>query len=528
MLSNKNKIYFSLENLYIFFLFLVSFLVNLYYASRGVFPLDSFLHFDSAYKILNNEIPVRDFWIVHGIFPDYLQAIFFKIFDANWISYILHPSLLNSLISIFTFYILRLLDVNKHLAFFFCIFFGILAYPPSGTPFIDHHSAFFSLFGIYFFILGIKKKRLIYYFLLPFMFGFAFLSKQVPATYIIFVISLLIICFSIVKKNSKFITYSFAGTFSFILLLIGFFKFQGIELKLFLEQYILFPISIGSSRYSKFAPDLFGLLHHFKFILLSLLPLFYFLIFKFKREKDFFKNDDFYICFLIILFSLCLMFHQTLTKNQTFIFFLIPFNIIFGVYFLEQVNIKNKNIILLILFFITLFLTIKYHLRFNENRKFHELNNINFENAIPADFIDQRLKGLNWISPNFEEPLDELKLVKFLVKTIEDDKNNVMLITNYLFFDSVISKKINSPSRTYDPISFPRKNNKYYDSYRKIFINKLKINKIKNIYIFDGIPIVQEQINRYVVHYVSKNCFDITKITPEIVKLSLKTCKDLN
>ena len=115
-----------------------------------------------------------------------------------------------------------------------------------------------------------------------------------------------------------------------------------------------------------------------------------------------------------------------------------------------------------------------------------------------------------------------------MVKTIEDDKNNVMLITNYLFFDSVISKKINSPSRTYDPISFPRKNNKYYDSYRKIFINKLKINKIKNIYIFDGIPIVQEQINRYVVHYVSKNCFDIIKITPEIVKLSLKTCKELN
>ena len=47
------------------------------------------------------------------------------------------------------------------------------------------------------------------------------------------------------------------------------------------------------------------------------------------------------------------------------------------------------------------------------------MNNINFENAIPADFIDQRLKGLNWISPNFEKPLDELKLVKFLVKTIE-------------------------------------------------------------------------------------------------------------
>ena len=174
MLSNKNKIYFSLENLYIFFLFLVSFLVNLYYASRGAFPLDSFLHFDSAYKILNNEIPVRDFWIVHGIFLDYLQAIFFKIFDANWISYILHPSLLNSFISIFTFYILRLLNVNKHLAFFFCIFFGILAYPPSGTPFIDHHSAFFFTNCNIFFYIRHKEKNIDLLFFFTFHVWFCF------------------------------------------------------------------------------------------------------------------------------------------------------------------------------------------------------------------------------------------------------------------------------------------------------------------------------------------------------------------
>ena len=527
MLSNKNKIYFSLENFYLFILFLVSFLINLYYANRGVFPLDSFLHFDSGYRILNNELPVRDFWIVHGIFPDYLQAIFFKIFDVNWIGYIIHPSLLNGLISIFTFYILRLLDVNKHLSFVFCIFFGILAYPPSGTPFIDHHSSFFSLLGIYFFILGIKKKKFIYYFFLPFMFGLAFLSKQVPAIYVIFAVSLLIIFFSIIRKNKNLIIYSFAGTFSFVLLLMTFFKLQDIELKSFLEQYILFPISIGSSRYDKFDPDLFGLLHHFKFILFSLLPLLYFLIFKFKKKRDFFKNDDFYICLLILSFSLCLMFHQTLTKNQTFIFFLIPFNIIFGIYFLEQTSLKKKNIIFVTLFFITLFLVTKYHLRFNENRKFHELNNIDFNNTIPAELIDKRLKSLNWISPNFKEPREEIELVKFLVKTIEDDKKNVMLITNYLFFDSIVAKKLNSPSRTYDSISFPSKDNKYYNSYREIFINKLKTKEIKSIYVFDGVRISQEQIN-YVAHYVSKNCFDRIEIKPEIVKLSLKNCNDLN
>ena len=102
-----------------------------------------------------------------------------------------------------------------------------------------------------------------------------------------------------------------------------------------------------------------------------------------------------------------------------------------------------------------------------------------------------------------------------------------MLITSYLFFDSIITKKLNSPSRTHDPISFPSKENKYYNSYKKIFINKIKRNKIGNIYVFQGIPTSQKEIDRYVTHYLSENCFNSEMIMPEIVKLSLKDCNDL-
>ena len=108
-----------------------------------MFPIDTFLHYDSANRILNGEKPVKDFWIIHGITLDYIQSIFFYIFGTNWISYISHSSLLNSIVTIFFFKFLREIDLNIFISSFLTICFLILAYPVSGVPFIDHHATFF-------------------------------------------------------------------------------------------------------------------------------------------------------------------------------------------------------------------------------------------------------------------------------------------------------------------------------------------------------------------------------------------------
>ena len=36
--------------------------------NRGVYPIDSFSHFDSGFRILNGEHPFKDYWIVSGFF----------------------------------------------------------------------------------------------------------------------------------------------------------------------------------------------------------------------------------------------------------------------------------------------------------------------------------------------------------------------------------------------------------------------------------------------------------------------------
>ena len=101
---NKNNFF---GNIYIvasyLFLGVFSFSINYWTGSRGVFPVDTFVHFDPGARILQGELPLRDFWVVHGVVVDFIQSIFFLIFGENWKAYIFHSSFLNLIITIFSF-----------------------------------------------------------------------------------------------------------------------------------------------------------------------------------------------------------------------------------------------------------------------------------------------------------------------------------------------------------------------------------------------------------------------------------------
>ena len=197
----RKNILFNKKNFFIAFLFLFSLLINQYYGNRGIFPVDSFAHFDAGFRILLGEYPFKNYWVISGPFVDYLQAAFFYLLGVNWQSYVFHASLVNAFLTVTTFIVLRNFNLNTYYSFLYSLLFSILAYPSSGTPFVDHHSAFFSLFGIYFLILGIKTEKKLYWVLLPIFLGFSFLSKQVPSSYVIISTILTLSIFTLVNKK---------------------------------------------------------------------------------------------------------------------------------------------------------------------------------------------------------------------------------------------------------------------------------------------------------------------------------------
>ena len=81
----KKKLY--LKNSTVVVIFFFSLFFNQYFGNRGVFPLDSFSHFDIGYRVLNGELPFKDYWAVSGPLVDFLQALIFLTFDVNWQTY---------------------------------------------------------------------------------------------------------------------------------------------------------------------------------------------------------------------------------------------------------------------------------------------------------------------------------------------------------------------------------------------------------------------------------------------------------
>ena len=517
-LSHKNKIF-------ILFLFFFSIIVNQHYGNRGAFPIDSFHFFDSGYRVLNGDVPFIDYWLVKGLLLDYIQAIFFYIFGVNWQSYVLHASLINALVTISTFYVLKNFKLKTTYCFLYSLLFSILAYPSSGTPFIDHHSALFSLLGVYSLLLAINNQRKLYWVLIPVFLGFAFLSKQVPATYVILSTGFILFLYSLINKKFDCIKYSLVSLVSFVFLILIFGKFQGITLSSFLDQYIFYPQTIGSERFKDLNLTYHNIIENFIFIHLAIIPLFYVNIKNFFVNKNYIKQDNFYIFLVLLFLTFSLILHQLLTKNQTFIFFLIPILAAFSQISISDSKSKFKKPIYFIIILICFFATFKYHLRFNENRKFHELNNVNFKLFENAKKIDKIFFGLKWITPKYKnKPSEEIALINEIKRHLLSDERRKMLMTNYSIFSVILNQKLYSPSRwfIFDGTDYPLEGNKYFGSYKNLLIKIIKDNKIEVIYTIDPVE------SSLVYTYLDRSCFKENEISNILNSFEIKQCRDIN
>tara|TARA_Y100000741_G_scaffold338601_1_gene298794 strand:+ start:75 stop:1643 length:1569 start_codon:yes stop_codon:yes gene_type:complete len=518
-----SKFKFKKDKIYILFLFLFSVIINQYYGNLGLFPMDSAHFFDSGYRVLNGEIPFQDYWLVKGVMLDYIQAIFFYLLGVNWQAYVFHASAINALITLSTFFVLKNFKLKDEYSFFYSLLFSILAYPSSGTPFIDHHSAFFSLLGIYSFLLGINNKRKIFWILIPIFFGMAFLSKQVPATYIILIVSLVLPLYALINKRIYLIWYTLASTILFIFIIIFFGKLQGISFSAFLDQHIYYPQIIGSKRFISLAFTFENIIGNFILIYLIIIFFIYINLRNLFILKSYIKQNNFYVFLILLFFTFSLILHQLLTKNQTFIFFIIPILCAFSHIEVSNSNFKFKKIASLIILSFCLFSTYKYHFRFNEERKFHELKNVNLQLAINAKEINKKLSGLKWITPQFRDnPKTEINLINDIQLFLKKDKRNKMLITNYPFYSIILDQKLFSPSRVYtgDGTTHPLKDNVYEAKYQRLMNNLIKKNKITVIYVTN---ISDENIN---FHYIDfyKNCFNKKIILKQLISYEIKNC----
>ena len=470
---------------YISILCFISILFNFYYGYRGILPTDSFLIFDSGNYVLNGFYPFKDYWTVTGPLLDYFQAFLFLIFGVNWFSYVLHAAIINLLLAVFSYFIFVHLGLKKIHSFIYSSGISLLAYPIIGTPFMDHHSTFFSIFAVYCFILGIERNKSNYWFFIPIFLGFSFLSKQIPAAYIIIFLLIMLLFFLYYNFDIKKIYSLLLGTFFIIFIFVFVLVLNQIPFNNFFVQYFLYPLSIGSERVEGLSFSLKGFIGQFKYIYLCLLPLLAILLkIILKTKKKLAKQKDFIVIMTIVGMILIFIYTQLLTKNQILIFFTIPLITAFSqIYYIRYFD---KKYFIYFTILVCLFAVTKYHFRYNEQKKFIELENVNFDLAVEAGKIHKMFNGLQWITASYSnDPGKEIKKIIEIKDYINSDTSKKIIITDYQFFSAISINKINTLTKWnkwYDTVSSPTKKNKYFINYQKFFINKIKKNKIKKIY----------------------------------------------
>ncbi len=514
------KIFFKNNTLDILILIVFASIINFIYGSLGVLSQDTFAYFDTAYRILQGSKPFVDYWTVSGPFIDFFQAFLFLIFGISWNSYILGGCIINSGITILLYVVFKEYQLSRKLNLFYCICFSILANPSMGVPFPDHFSTFFSLAGILSFLYLIKKRENYFWLLIPFLFFIAFFSKQTPATYLFISFLFILSLYYFLFKKTFFIKYFLISSaiclsiFSLILF------FNGISYELFLKQYISYPQSIGSSRINNFNFNLNNLFNNFKFIYLLIIFLIYETFKLIKNKKILKYKEKFLINSTVLLTCFSLIFHQILTMNFIFIFFLIP--LISG---FIQINITKKfkynNFLKIFLIIFTLFTTSKYHIRFNEERKMLNLEKINLTYAIEAENIDQKLSNLKWITKNYSNnPKKEIESIKKIIEILSNEKKALMLYSDYIFLSSLLNRDLNTPTRWpgLGDASNPNIESKFNKNYVEFVKNLVRKKNIEVIYstiknnddvfnlIFTGKCKKTKVISEFLVKHDIKNC----------------------
>ena len=150
--------------------------------------------------------------------------------------------------------------------------------------------------------------------------------------------------FCVVKKNFNPI---FKSTISSIIFCVIFFLFlviTNIDFNLFLKQYILYPSSFGSARYDGFYLNLNTFFNNYKFILIVYIGV-ALLNYKFSyKNKNFFRSENFFSFLILSSLVFSFIFHQVFTKNQIYIYFLVPLLCVFYILILTILNSNLKRI----------------------------------------------------------------------------------------------------------------------------------------------------------------------------------------
>lgn len=149
---------------------------------KGLFLLDQSMVFDSAWRILQGQVPYRDFGMPFGPLTSFIQALSFQLLGINWHAMVAPAALLHALSVPLTWFIQRkLFPQHPGLPSWSAALFAALSfYSPIGTLWFEITGVFLFLVALYLVAAGPENgpRRHAYDFAAGVTLFLIFLSKQ--------------------------------------------------------------------------------------------------------------------------------------------------------------------------------------------------------------------------------------------------------------------------------------------------------------------------------------------------------------
>lgn len=538
-----------------------SFIINFYYGHQGLMPLDDLQNFNSGHRIITGDFPFRDYYSITGPILDIWQGNIYKILGVSWQSFIFHASVMNSFYALSVFLFLKRFDLKIIHCFFYSISAGLLMYTPSGNPTVEHNSLILSLIATFFFIIAIKEKKYFYLFISTFIFFISFFTKQVPTSY--FIIFCAVIYFSQIISKFEFLSliYIFISSILASLTFLFYFQINGVSIESIFNQYFLIAINLGENRFENLNfYFVYENISKLFFLLFLIIPFFYLSVITKKYKGS----------ILILGLSLLISFYEIHSNNQPITFSLLPIFISLFYYFYSKENLNSnfiKFFLILIIFYafyrilryetfyififftilIFLFLNKKtsvtnllliylfitscfYYEKYIKIRAWDDLKKNDLDNSFDAGVIDKKLKFLKWKTVNFENTIDEKKMILSTLDYLEnlDENTNYILISNYQIYNPILKRKDFSPVKYwFENATYPPKNHNLRDDFERFFKSKIIQNNISQIIIDNTAKFKSEELTEFVwlsyclekkVNFTQKKYLEVFNIKNNCVK----------
>ena len=147
------------------------------------------------------------------------------------------------------------------------------------------------------------------------------------------------------------------------------------------------------------------------------------------------------------------------------------------------------------------------------------MQTVDFSKSIDAKLIDNKLRGLKWITPQekLDPKLEVLEILK-IKKHLLSEKEKYMLLTNYSFFSSILNKNNESFTRWFvgDGTDYPSKlDSKFQLILKNLVIQKIKTKEIKKIYLIK--PISEKNLK----NLIDEKCLEKKNLSTYLTQIKI-------